>query len=215
MREEVGYWADWIGSGGGKWAEDFAFRFDSESEVEDPALRAALAATSATEVTILDVGAGPATAVGRRYPGKRLSVVAVDPLGDRYAKLLRRAGISPPVWTERLEGEELERRFGRDRFDIAYARNSLDHSVDPVLIVEQMLAVVRPGGKVVLRHGRNEAVVEDYVQLHQWNFDLDEGHFVIWRPGQRTDMTERLAGSARVSGNLEEDGWISCEIEKL
>ena len=36
--------------------------------------------------------------------------------------------------------------------------NALDHSFDPVLGIERMLQVTRPGGWVLLRHARNEGV---------------------------------------------------------
>jgi SAM-dependent methyltransferase len=213
LKEEVGYWADWLSTKGGKWAEDYAFRFDPAAEVEDPALREALTALPQREVSILDVGAGPASAVGCRFPGKDLVVVAVDPLADSYNRLLAKSDVDPPVRTEALEGERLAQRFGPDRFEIAYSRNALDHAVDPVLIVEQMLAVVRPGGYVVLRHGRNEAVDEEYVQLHQWNFDERDGQLVIWRPGQETNVTEAFAGLAEVTCRIE-GGWIVCVLAK-
>src|SRR6476469_2031561 len=72
LKEEVGYWAEWLSTHGGKWSEDYAFRFDPSAEVEDPALRDALASIPKTDVSILDVGAGPASAVGVRFPGKAL-----------------------------------------------------------------------------------------------------------------------------------------------
>lgn len=215
LKEEVGYWEEWLTTKGGQWHEDFEFRFDPEAEVEDPALREALTQLSQDEVSILDVGAGPVTAVGYRFPGKELAISAVDPLGGAYARLLAKAGVEPPVRTGQLEGERLARRFGTDRFDVAYSRNALDHAVDPVLIVEQMLEVIRPGGFVVLRHRRNEAVDEDYVQLHQWNFDERDGQFVIWRPDQETDMTARLAGDAEVSCRVEDGGWVAVLLKKL
>jgi SAM-dependent methyltransferase len=121
----------------------------------------------------------------------------------------------------------LTERFDSDSFDVAYSRNALDHAVDPLLIVERMLAVVRPGGHVLLRHGRNEAVSEAYVQLHQWNFDERDGQFIIWRVGHETNVTETLDGRAEVTCRIErsdkggaplaedDPGWLVCVIRKL
>jgi SAM-dependent methyltransferase len=227
LREEVGYWDHWLTTRGGKWSEDYEHRFDPLSEVEDPALRELLAAMPERRVSILDVGAGPISSVGGLFRGTALTVVAVDPLADEYNRLLDRAGLVPPVRTERVEGELLAERFDSDSFDIAYSRNALDHAVDPVLIVEEMLAVVRPGGHVLLRHGRNEAVSEAYVQLHQWNFDERDGQFIVWREGHETNVSEMLAGRAEVTcrselsdedgAPLAEDdpGWLVCVIRKL
>ena len=224
LGEEAGYWEHWLASRGGKYPEEYSYRLDPTSEVQDPLLREALAAMEADEASILDVGAGPATTVGCRFPGMRLEVVAVDPLADRYDELLDDAGVVPPVRTERLEGERVGERFGEGRFDIAYSRNALDHAVDPVEIIRQMVAVVRPGGFVLLRHARNEAVSQDYVQLHQWNFDERGGDFVIWRTDGETNMTRELAGAATVvcrreqpeGAEPDEDdlGWLVCVISK-
>ena len=206
LREEVDYWADWIEARGGKFAGEFAYRFDPEAEVVDRALREVLAFTT-DHVTILDVGAGPASMVGCRFQGRSLDVVAVDPLADKYNLLLEDAGLAPPIRTEPVEGEKLVEHFGRDRFDVAYSRNALDHTVDPVIVVEQMLAVTRPGGYLVFRHGRREAISESYVQLHQWNLDELDGDFLIWRPGTETNMTKALAARAHVRCWIEdEDG---------
>jgi len=220
LREEVGYWRDWLANAGGKWAAEYAYRFDPAAEVADPALRELLAASPRDEVSVLDVGSGPVSTVGYRVPGKSIALVPVDPLADEYDRLLARAAVVPPVRVLRADGEHLLEQLGRDRFDIAYARNALDHAVDPLAIIENMVAVVRPGGNILLRHVRNEAVRQAYVQLHQWNFDRHDGHLVAWRPGETTDVTAALAGRADVRCYLEpaeEDGateWVVCVIHR-
>jgi len=76
-------------------------------------------------------------------------------------------------------------------------RNALDHAVDPLLGIRQMLEVTRPGGWVLLRHARNEGVPGQFrVGLHQWAFDVVQGsssaRFVIWNPQLRADVTSWL-----------------------
>jgi hypothetical protein len=80
-----------------------------------------------------------------------------------------------------------------------------------------MVAVVRPGGYVVLRHARNEALNHDYKQLHQWNFDERDGRFFIWREeGHEADMTRALANRADVSCRLEhtDNEWVVAIMRK-
>ena len=221
LREEVGYWRDWLMTRGGRWSEEYAYRFDPSSEVADSALREVIADLPQGEVSVLDVGSGPASMVGYRFPGKAIALVAVDPLADEYDRLLEDAHLVPPVRARRMEGERLLEEFGTARFDVAYARNALDHAVDPALIVENMLAVVRPGGYVVLRHVRNEAVRQAYVQLHQWNLDHNDGRLIAWRPDRETDLTASLAGRAEVKCYVESSDedqsieWIVCVMRKL
>lgn len=218
LKEEIDYWEGWLATRGGRYADGFAYLFDPNSEVGDSALRAVLAGLNKGEqgtASILDVGAGPASTVGQRFCGRPVVVTAVDPLADDYRPLLLEYGLEPPVWTERLEGERLVERFGRERFDVAYARNALDHAVDPVAIVENMLEVVRRGGYVVLRHVRNEAVRQEYTQLHQWNFDERAGELVVWRPDEEISISERLVPET-VSCHVEaNDTWVIVVIAKL
>jgi SAM-dependent methyltransferase len=220
LREEVGYWRHWLQSKGGKWSAEYSYRFDPAAEIADPALREIVAGVPQEEVSILDVGAGPVSIVGYRFPGKRIALVAVDPLADEYDVLLDAAAVAPPVRVARADGERLVEELGRDRFDVAYARNALDHAVDPARIVESMFGVVRPGGHLVLRHVRNEAVRQAYVQLHQWNFDLRDDRLVAWRPGSELDLTAMFAGRAEIRSHVEpaEDNepfeWIVSVVRK-
>src|SRR5262245_46824599 len=69
LQDEVDYWGNWLATGGGKYPQDYAHRVDPEAEVDDPALREVLAGISGQAVSILDVGAGPLSAVGYRFPG--------------------------------------------------------------------------------------------------------------------------------------------------
>ena len=188
-RSETAFWADWLaqrGYGG----DDYRFRTDPAHEVHQPELRDLIEALPGEEVEILDVGAGPLTAVGKTYPRKRLEIVAVDPLADQYDKLLAHEGIRPPVRTQPCSGEELLERFAPNSFDIATAFNALDHSYDPVQAIRNMVEVVRPGGFVLLVHGINEGVQRRYVGLHQWNFEYRQGQLVVWRRGEQHDLSE-------------------------
>lgn len=204
-RSEVEFWRAWLTGAPGteQWAADRESRLDPEAEIRDPVLRAELEANPATELSILDVGAGPLTSVGYRFPGKRITLVAVDPLAEEYDRLLRDARLEPPVSTRPVAGEDILARFGRGSFDIAYAVNSLDHSADAAAIVSNMVDVVRDGGVVVLRHKRNEGESARYGGLHQWNFDVADGNLVVWDAARRVDLTRALAARADTAAWLE------------
>ncbi len=215
LAKEVDYWRRYLASGGLKWPDEFDYRMDPNAEVVDPALREVFAELPGAEISVLDVGAGPATKVGRRFPGKELRVTPVDPLADAYLRLFTEAQIQPPVWTQYGEGERLLEQFGEGVFDVAYARNSIDHVIDPLTVIDNMLAVVRPGGYVVMRHHLNEAVRQNYSQLHQWNFDERGGHLLIWRRlGDEKDLTRVLADRAEVSCRKDQPGWVTGVLRR-
>jgi SAM-dependent methyltransferase len=195
---EVDFWAGWLVGAPGteQWASDRESRLDPDTEIRDPVVRAELERNPAEEVSILDVGAGPVTWLGYRYPGKKLTIVPVDPLADEYDRLLREAKLDPPIRTVRVAGEALVEHFGSRRFDIAYATNALDHSADPFTIISNMVAVVRAGGVVLLRHKRNEGDSARYGGLHQWNFDAVDDDLVLWNEVVQVNVASELEGRA-------------------
>jgi SAM-dependent methyltransferase len=218
-RAEVRFWRSWIASRGGDWPEAFERGMDPHAPFDEPLLNEHISALQVEEVEILDVGAGPLTVLGKVHPTKRLRITPVDPLADEYDELLTEAGLTPPVRTVTCAGEELVAWCGTERFDVVYARNAIDHSVDAPHVVEQMLAVLRPGGLLGLRHYRNEGELERYRGMHKWNFDSDNGDFVIWgENGARINMTERLAQRADVECWLHPTDYhaplVACRITK-
>ncbi len=216
IRHEVDFWRDFLLTAGTYWddpeiADDFRRRVDPEAVLDDSLIVEHLAAIPSRDVSILDVGAGPLTVLGKRYPGRRLSIVAVDPLADDYDRLLAEAGIVPTVRTERCAGEELLERFRPDTFDVVYARNALDHSADPVRIVHNMLALARPRGVVLLKHFRNEGEWAEYEGLHQWNFDVRNGRPVLWSPTAEHDLREEVGDAADVAC-ASRQGWVEWTL---
>jgi hypothetical protein len=193
---------------------DYRRRVDPEAAVDDPVVASLLDRIAEPTVSLLDVGAGPLSVLGKTHPGKTLKITATDPLADDYNRILRDAGISPPVTTLPCRGEELCARFPPGGFDIAFSQNALDHSIDPARVIDAMVELVGTGRYVVLRHRRREGRSENYWGLHQWNFDVEGGNFVLWRARrERLDMTRRLGPVAAVQAEVRGD-WVVCVITK-
>jgi SAM-dependent methyltransferase len=212
-KSEVDFWSDWLTGAPGteQWSDDRALRLDPSTEIRDPLVRAEIDRSSADEISILDVGAGPLTRLGYRYPGKRLQIVAVDPLAGDYDRLLHDANLEPPVRTIAVAGEALLEHFDPRSFDIAYASNALDHSADPFRIISNMVALVRPGGAVLLRHKRNEGASALYGGLHQWNFDVAADALILWNNAARIDVGRALEADAATTAWLE-DGEVVARL---
>ena len=209
--DEVRFWEQWIDSRGGEWPDDFRQRLDPEAEVEEY-LPLSVGAEALPRLRILDVGSGPLTKLGKRYRGQPLDLSACDPLADVYSALLRRAGIAPLVPVRMAFAEDLTAFFAPESFDLVHCINALDHSFDPLRAIQEMLRVVRVGGAVVLMHQPNEAEREEYVGLHQWNFDVQDGRFVIWNREQRVDVAEVMRGTADVEADGR--GYIRAVLRK-
>jgi SAM-dependent methyltransferase len=190
---EVAFWKKNLETKGLHWPWAYERGIDPRATILDPLITERIDGIASDPVRILDVGAGPLTSVGKVHPGRTLEIVPTDALADEYDRLLADAGVEPPIRTQQCRGEDLLEHFGADSFDLAYARNSLDHSADPLRIIQNMLAVVRPGGFVLLRHYQNEAEIARYEELHQWNFNVRDDHLVVWNRRASHDVTEAVA----------------------
>jgi SAM-dependent methyltransferase len=212
LDDEVRFWDDYLRTRGLQWPDEYAERVDPEAMLREQQILTRL--PDSGTVRILDVGAGPLTVLGKRAPGVRLELVPVDPLAAEYDRLLERHGVMPPVRTRYCEGERLTDVFPRGSFDLAYARNALDHARDPKRVILRMLQVVRSGGWLILRHRPNEAETAGYQDLHTWNFDEIGGEFWIWSRDSRHNMHAVLRFSAEVSWHRDGE-WLVCVIRKL
>jgi SAM-dependent methyltransferase len=179
IKDELFFWEKALADGGKNWnPAEFRLRTDLNLPFQDE-LRKLISAAPNSTVRILDVGSGPLTRVGTQWPGRDVKITATDPLAEHYNALLKKLGIVPPVPVTFAHGEKLLETFPPNHFDLAYASNSLDHSYDPLKAIEQMLAVTKPGGFVYLWHFANGGKHECYSGLHQWNFDVIKGDFII------------------------------------
>jgi SAM-dependent methyltransferase len=210
---EATFWDDWLATKAFGDVNQYERRLDPAAQLDEVLIADRFRHFPERTISILDVGAGPLTTVGKTYPGKDLRIVAVDPLAGEYDAILARAGVTPPVRTTLCHGERLLEKFDPSSFDIAYAANALDHSYDPVVVIQNMVVVVKPGGFVLLTHKRNEAERKGYLGLHQWNFENRDGRCFIWNRTSEQDLTEVLTDGADVDC-AEVDGYVQCIIRK-
>lgn len=217
---EVRFWERYFSTGGLSWKEEFARRLDPQRPLADRfvALLQKIH-PDADSYDLLDVGSGPLTSLGKTMPNKTIQMRAVDPLAPEYDRMLNAQNLTPPVRTEECKGEELSSKFEAASFHLVYARNCMDHSIDPVQAFREMLAVTKPGGVVLLEHWPNEGQTEEYRGLHQWNFDCQDGEFVVWNPKRRQVVSSELGSGCRVECSLEpveeEKPMVVARIWKL
>lgn len=127
----------------------------------------------------LDIGCG---AVSRLRWGALhgfLTVTGVDPLLDMYAIVRERHGYAtlPSIRCahEIIGGaEQLTTSIAADSFDIAFCSNALDHTEDPVAVVDALARAVRPGGFVAIDVYTREGSRENWWQLHQFDMYIND-----------------------------------------
>lgn len=215
IKDETRFWDAYLHTRGGKYPSDFAMRLDSHLPLQ-PELENAIGNLSDQAVLeILDVGAGPLTYLGKQSPRCRIAITAVDPLAATYDELLASHGIAPLVRTQIGDAERLVEQFGSNRFDLVHARNSIDHSYNPLLAIEQMVEVVRPGGIVFMHHSIYEAKKQRYSGFHQWNLSASGAEeLIVSNLTQRTNVSQHLASVATVTTQIFDSVWMINIIRK-
>jgi SAM-dependent methyltransferase len=213
LHYEIGFWETYIENRGGPWPKDFQARLDPHSPFRSD-LCPYLDEVPGDKVRILDVGAGPMTILGKTHPTKQLEIIATDPLAPHYDRFLARHQIVPPVRTIAAAAEELTKRFPRNSFDMATAHNCLDHSYDPLKAIREMIAVIKPSRRAWLAHNENEADKQQWGGLHQWNFTVVDGDFVIRNRSTSINVTRELGRDAKVEVRSAQNGWIDILIQK-
>jgi SAM-dependent methyltransferase len=215
LNSELKFWYTFFATKG-LGSEGFERRLDRDSVLQDATVISKLDLLPPQDkpIRILDVGAGPVTNLGRIYKGRRLSIVAVDCLADRYNEILETFDIQPDVRSYQCESERLLELVEPDSFDLVFSRNAIDHGYDPMLSIFNMLKVVKQHCSVVLKHGFNEAEKSDYSGLHQWNFATENGRLVLWKPGRKWDVAAELKDHAMIKSFMEQD-WLVSVCERL
>ena len=195
---QLAWWSEWFASRGRGWPSDFEARLSPATPVQS---RIAAHFPETGAVRILDVGSGPLSRVGRAHPSVSVHVTAVDPLADEYRALLLAHTGDASMAPVRGEAEALDRVFKPSSFDLVTMENALDHCRDPLLAIRQMLAVVEPGGVILLLHEENEADAQRYEGGARWNLTEAGGRVLAWNREAMLDITTELTGSVEVSVN--------------
>jgi len=194
IQSEVEFWRDWFETKGGEWPQEYICRRDPGRPLQDY-IQARITGVQSPVVYILDVGSGPLTVLGKKSPTHTLEITAVDALASEYLRLFQEFKITPLIKPEPCHAEYLGCAYRENRFDIVHMSNALDHCYNPILAIQQMIFVCKPGGYVILSHTRNEGEKQHYHGLHQWNIDVtNKNEIILWNPSEKTSLSSIIEG---------------------
>lgn len=138
---------------------------------------------------MLDIGSGPVSMFSRSFAEERVDLKAADPLANEYSKLWDASPFTGLVMPVACSVEDLSREFDADEFDVTHIRNALDHAANPLVGLDEMLKITKPGGFLIVHGFANEAEAEQWQGFHQWN--------LCWAPGN--DFTVTGKGGVKYS----------------
>lgn len=214
VESELNFWKKWLEDKGGIWSNDYDFRVDPNSELQDE-IAWAIPKNFDQTFKIIDVGAGPMTYLGKNFQGKKLNITAVDALGNVYNNLHFPTGL-PLIRTLQCESESLSDVYSENSFDIAFARNTLDHSYDPLKALKEMVKIIKPNGIIITIHWANEAIAGNYEGFHQWNFYIKNQCLFVGNNDLTVNVNEELKDTAElVKINPDDDSVVMCAFRKV
>ncbi|BCH60540.1 hypothetical protein RvVAR0630_31640 [Agrobacterium vitis] len=144
---------------------------------------------------VLDIGSGPVSMFSRSFAGEKVELHAADPLADDYITLWDPTKYTGLVLPVACPVEELSQTFGADEFDVTHIRNALDHVANPLVGLDEMLKVTKPGGFLIVHGFADEAVAEKWQGFHQWNLCWAEGNdFTVSGKGGVTYSLKQFFG---------------------
>jgi len=126
------------------------------------------------------VGSGPISKLGTRsFIKKGVELTCVDPLAEFYCELIEEFCPDLKYRPQTGTGESLREMFEPDSFDIVYSLNALDHSYNPLQVIENMVSLIKSDGMVYFVVMENEASFLNYEGMHQWNFYVENRDLML------------------------------------
>jgi len=162
---------------------------------------------------VLDVGAGPATTLGKIWPGHVLQTRACDADAYRYATVWKKIERQPLIATEFCRFEEVHKDLEGSSFDVIFQMNAVDHAYNLPRAIQSMLQLLKPGGLMIWFNMRNEGLRQNYWALHQWDLDKDGDDFVIRGPGPKAKtfkVNQFLAQMVDIKIQRVDHPWMGC-----
>lgn len=159
-------------------------------------------------IKVLDVGSGPVSTVGTKIANRQVILDLVDPMADEYMAIIKKYAIKVPLLPKKGFAENLSQISDENTYDLVYSENALDHAIDPIKGVREMLKVVRKNCYVVLLCHMNEASTQKGNWLHQWNFYIEGNDFIMSDLYGNKDNITALFGSEALIEIKEVRGFI-------
>lgn len=215
LREELDFWSHWAASGGAPNPAHHAERTNPSMPVDSRIIQYAQS-RNLKAITVLDVGSGPLTKVGHLGPdGLSVKVIASDPLAQFYNEEFKKHRIQVPNPPEFALAEFLSSFYPHSSIDVISCNNALDHCIDPVRAIYEMLIILKVGGVALCSSRRNEGANANYEGLHQFNIDSRGGEvFIAGRDQPLLPLRQQLPEQCTIRLTSEDADWVHFRVEK-
>lgn len=132
------------------------------------------------KIRLLDVCCGPFPKSGIFSENYIIERTLIDSLAEDYHTLLKKNEID--TYGQRIiccNVENVHKVFREESFEIIYSKNALDHTYNPMEALTNLINLITYDGVIILEHYISEGKYTNYFGLHQWDFDVENGDFII------------------------------------
>ena len=154
---------------------------------------------------ILDIGSGAVPLYGNLINGEEFQYIPIDPLVYEYQKLYKKYNVLLPVVPNFGIMELLTYFYSHDFADYVICNNSLDHSIDIMQSLFEILSVVKIDGSILLVHHEHEAENNRYKGFHQWNISFENNHLFFYDYHHKYDISSILSNFCEIYIKLLDD----------
>lgn len=209
--DEISFWSNYLR----KWDGDYNKLFSKRDFIKESFPDLIFKSSD----IIVDVGAGPIPNYAEYDWFNNCDYYPVDPLADRYKKMLSEIGINLKKNTEFAMFEALTLFFDERSVDYVIVKNALDHCMDILRALIEAYRILKIDGSLMLAHNECEGLCAIYDGMHQWNIFENNGDLIFADSKNGIiNITKLLYGFAdinmvRVLSNNDRD-MIVCRIIK-
>jgi ubiquinone/menaquinone biosynthesis C-methylase UbiE len=160
--------------------------------------------------SVLEVGSGLGiltNCVATRFPD--CYVVGLEIAPEQLEKAT--ASFSETRNLRFLEGDALALEFPESTFDVVYCRYLLEHVSDPAVVVNELLRVLKPGGRVFLQEN-NILIYEIYPDCPSYSKVLEKFAELQSRSGGDAEIGKKLFSILKHAGFRSIDLSIGPEV---
>lgn len=156
-------------------------------------------------VRILDVNSGPLPALGNVSPQREVELVLTDSLAHAFREAA--GGEAGPL---QLCPEDALAAFGAGSFDLVYSFNGIAFTEDPVAVYRQLLACLKPWGRVITFHETTPDPDRIEREWYRFFHGLRGDRVILIQRGYRLDLQDALP-EATVAWSME-NGFLRLEL---
>jgi len=130
------------------------------------------------KLKLLEIGSGPVSNLAYYVDKDLFEVIAIDPLAGFYQKIMNKFNYEFPIKPISINCEDLLKFFRKETFHIIYAQNSIDHTNNPIICLNNAYHLLKNNGILFIRNNIKEGSRKGWIGLHKHDIYMSKNNLV-------------------------------------